>query len=74
MSALQSCSEMSHSRWIPAERVHGAGFTFGIWGLGVGFGIQGSELRVWVLGFGVWGLEFGAERLGIWVQGLGIWV
>ena len=51
---------------------------FGVWSLGLGFGICG--LRFWGFGFGVLSLGFrfqvwgkGAEILGLWVWALEVW-
>ena len=48
---------------------------FGVWGLGLGFGVWGLGFGVWGLGFGVWGLGFGVWGLGfgVWGLGFGVW-
>ena len=56
-------------------RVSGVGFrglSFRVSGVefrGLGFRVQGSEFRVWVWGFGVWGLRFRVQGLGSRVKG-----
>ena len=42
-----------------------SGFGVGVWGLGPGFGFQGSEFRVQGLGFWVWGLGFRRPELSL---------
>ena len=45
-----------------------------VWGWGLGFGVQGSESRVWSSRVRVQGSEFGVEGLGIRVQASGFMV
>ena len=50
-------------------------FSLGVYGLGLGFGVQSSRFRarvyrVYGLGFGVQGLGFGVQHVGFRVKGL----